>query len=197
MPDAKHELKFLELVRKGNFTVFENGDIYRIKCRLCNSKCFIKINIYINKEDYCQMRFSYEKKRYMAQVHRVVYCFFHGEIPDGMQINHKDGNKKNNAISNLEMVTPKENILHAIYVTKKFKCFGFKNLKSRLQPTDIGKILYYRKLCGFSSTKLAERFGVSRSQIWRICKFTTWRDLIDRKDEKYQQLEMARLNSLD
>lgn len=38
---------------------------------------------------------------------------FIGEIPEGMVINHKDGNKHNNNIENLEIITNIENIHHA------------------------------------------------------------------------------------
>jgi len=47
-------------------------------------------------------------------VHRIVWETFVGEIPEGLQINHKDGNKLNNHLSNLEVVTPKENMRHAV-----------------------------------------------------------------------------------
>lgn len=42
-------------------------------------------------------------------VHRLVWSAFKGIIPKGLQINHKDENKQNNNLSNLELVTPKEN----------------------------------------------------------------------------------------
>lgn len=42
-------------------------------------------------------------------VHRLVYEAFHGHIPPNMQINHKDENKYNNCLSNLEICTPKYN----------------------------------------------------------------------------------------
>lgn len=45
-------------------------------------------------------------------VHRLVAELFLGGIPDGMQVNHKDGNKENNHVSNLEVVSAKENIKH-------------------------------------------------------------------------------------
>jgi DNA-binding transcriptional regulator YiaG len=41
-----------------------------------------------------------------------VFEFFHGEVPEGLVINHKDGDKTNNRISNLEAVTPYENAVH-------------------------------------------------------------------------------------
>lgn len=47
-------------------------------------------------------------------VHRAVWMAFHGSVPEGLQINHKDGDKFNSSLENLEVVTPSENILHAL-----------------------------------------------------------------------------------
>jgi hypothetical protein len=38
--------------------------------------------------------------------HRIEWEKHHGEIPNGMQIHHKDGNKLNNHIDNLQLVDP-------------------------------------------------------------------------------------------
>lgn len=43
-------------------------------------------------------------------VHRMVWEAFKGEIPKGYDIDHLDGNPKNNSLENLEMVTHQENI---------------------------------------------------------------------------------------
>lgn len=44
------------------------------------------------------------------KVHRLIWTVVNGEIPDGMQINHLDERKDNNCISNLNLMTPKENV---------------------------------------------------------------------------------------
>lgn len=44
---------------------------------------------------------------------RIVYNLFVGEIPEGLFVNHIDGNKVNDNINNLELATPTENIQHA------------------------------------------------------------------------------------
>jgi len=52
-------------------------------------------------------------------VHRLVYETFVGAIPNGYEINHKDGNKVNNELSNLELCTHKDNIIHSYKVLKR------------------------------------------------------------------------------
>jgi len=54
------------------------------------------------------------EKRCCPSVHSIVAEYFIGPRPTGYQINHKDRNKGNNHVSNLEYVTPQENVRHAM-----------------------------------------------------------------------------------
>lgn len=54
------------------------------------------------------------KKKRRLRVHRLVLEAFVGECPKGMECNHKDSNRTNNHISNLEWITHKENVQHSI-----------------------------------------------------------------------------------
>ena len=45
----------------------------------------------------------------LTLVHRVVWEMFNGSIPDGMFIDHLDGDKTNNSIRNLRVATRKQN----------------------------------------------------------------------------------------
>lgn len=49
----------------------------------------------------------------LGSVHRLVAKCFIGDIPSGMCVNHIDGNKQNNHVSNLEIVTYNENMRYA------------------------------------------------------------------------------------
>ena len=48
------------------------------------------------------------------RVHRLVTLAFTGAPPDGLVVNHRDGDKQNNTVANLEYVTPSENETHAV-----------------------------------------------------------------------------------
>lgn len=52
---------------------------------------------------------SHDNKMHSVKVHRLVYMTFVGEIPEGMQIDHIDGDASNNNLDNLRCVSPKEN----------------------------------------------------------------------------------------
>lgn len=70
---------------------------------------------------YMQVSIAFIFGRRTIAVHRLVIAYF-SEVPKNynkLQINHKDGNKKNNCIENLEWVTPKQNQQHRINVLDK------------------------------------------------------------------------------
>lgn len=69
---------------------------------------------FINNAGYCEIKLSKEKKKKHHRVHRLVAQTFLNNYDKDLQVNHKDGNKLNNNIENLEMLTDKENKRHAI-----------------------------------------------------------------------------------
>lgn len=54
------------------------------------------------------LRFGDKKKNFY--VHRLVAEYFIGKIPKDYQVHHIDYNKKNNALSNLEICTRQQNV---------------------------------------------------------------------------------------
>lgn len=53
-----------------------------------------------------------EGDRYRVLVHRLVWYVYKGPIPDGLTINHENGDKTDNRLDNLELMTISDNIKH-------------------------------------------------------------------------------------
>lgn len=71
---------------------------------------------YINPCGYYNVDLYEDGYRYKKRVHRLVGEAFIENPECKPQINHKDGNKLNNTIDNLEWVTESENMQHAFAI---------------------------------------------------------------------------------
>lgn len=108
-------------------------------------------------------------------VHRLVAAVFLGS--SDLQVNHKDGNKVNNHIHNLEYVTQSQNITHAKETGLMPKA-TYRKLSDQ-QVKDIKMILEIRKRCNSLYPKhehIAIMFKVSHSMIEHIEKGRHWND---------------------
>ena len=62
------------------------------------------------KRGYQVVALYKNSKRKWFLIHRIVWIAFNGPIPKEYEINHKDENKLNNSLHNLELITPSENV---------------------------------------------------------------------------------------
>jgi HNH endonuclease len=100
--------------------------------------------------------------------HRLIYMAFKGKISSGLQVNHIDGNKQNNCIENLEVISPKNNTLHSLYSLKK-GCI-------KISKEDYDYILnntVLKRDCPLlkgNVKEMCERFKISNSSVYDILK---------------------------
>ncbi len=107
-----------------------------------------------------------DAKKRTHQIASLVADAFLGPRPEGMQVNHKDGNPAVNWALNLEYTTPLENTRHAIENGLR----GYGN--ARLRPEDVREI---RRLKGSMRQKeIAAKFGVSKGQVQKIHQGECW-----------------------
>lgn len=113
------------------------------------------------------------KPRRRRNIHRLVAIAFLGPQPEGHEVNHKDGNKKNNREENLEWATRSENIRHALRIglskiSRGEDANGHKLTESKVK--EIRKLL----ASGESQLIIAKRFGVGGTTICNIHLRKTW-----------------------
>ena len=81
----------------------------------------------INHNGYAMINIMINGKRKGLAVHTAIAKTFLDGYQNNLQVNHKDGNKLNNHLDNLEWVTNTENMRHAVDVLGK--CINDNHLK--------------------------------------------------------------------
>lgn len=155
---CKYELKY-------DYYVYSDGRIWS-----CFSKKFISHQL--DKNGYCKVNLaSKDGKRHLYSVHRLImenFCWRNDASE--MQVNHKDGNKQNNSLNNLEWATCQQNIDHAVSHGLRAKING----ASKLSVDAIYEIRQ-RSANGESNVKLANEYHVHPDTIGRIKNRKMWK----------------------
>lgn len=151
----------------GQYAISSFGDIVRKKYQYRNwvTRVGKTIKRHDNGHGYMTVCLYDKKKRFTKYVHRLVAEVFIGPCPKGEQVNHKDGNKANNCVGNLEYVTRAENAIHA-FKTGLHKV-GEAHHNAKLSNADVENIRDMRDF-GSSITELANAYGITRGHIWSI-----------------------------
>lgn len=100
-------------------------------------------------------------------VHRLVASAFIPNPKNLPQVNHKDGDKSNNNVDNLEWVTAKENTLHAVR-TGLLKS-GDKSHRTIIHKNELVEVCGLREL-GLSYKQIGEMYNVEKSTISAIIR---------------------------
>lgn len=146
----------------GQYEAAENGDIISLKRR--QRRALVGK---VAKTGYRMVVITIGKKKHYLSVHRLIATAFIPNPNNYREVNHKDGDKLNNRVENLEWVTTYQNQLHAI--------------TSGLRPSlklNFEKAREIRELYAtgeYTHAQLAQKFGVKKTQIGYIIQNKRWK----------------------
>ena len=150
--NSKHPLKF-------NYYATDDGRIWSEK-----TQKFMSMRE--DKDGYLKVTLSCvdNNGRHRFSVHRLVLENFKPiEGMEKLQVNHINGNKKDNSLQNLEWVTCEENIKHAVENNLRAEING----ASKLTKEQIIEI-FNRSNSGESNIKLGKEFNLHPDSIGKI-----------------------------
>ena len=131
--------------------------------------------------EHLRVQMTDNGKKVMVYAHRVIWMYWNQQdIPDGMEVNHKNGYPRNNFPDNLELATHQENAIHAAQILKRFgkkEQRGEKNTSAKLTAQQVMEIRLIWKKHEMSLSQIANYYGVSTTTVQDICHLRTWKHL--------------------
>lgn len=125
-----------------------------------------------NSCGYLRVMLSKNKKNTHILVHRLVAAAFLENPDNHKQVNHINGNKKDNSIDNLEWISGLENIKHSIETGLR-DLKGEKNSQSKLTKKDVIEIK--KRLENETLTAISKDYDISISVISKIKLGKAWK----------------------
>ena len=171
LPSIENDKLFMKLYKLGLFKVNKSGKI----TYLPTSFIFTKIG----SSGYIPISVKHEGKKKAIQAHRFVWLVYKGKIPYGKVINHLDGLKDNNKLSNLECASYSRNNKHSYELNpstrEKISVLAIQTNKHKRKLTNKQVIFIRNSTLGYFI--LAKKFKVGKSTIRKIVKYTTYADV--------------------
>lgn len=174
-------MSFKNIPGFGNYyQVDENGNIKSISRIIPHQRLGQKrvneriLKQRIDRNGYHLATLAYMGDAFVKMVHVLVAL---AHIPNPFKkpfINHKDGNKSNNNISNLEWCTQSENTLHAFKNGLMVMPRGEKNHSSKLTEKEVVEIKSLLSKGEITQYKIAKLFKVHKVTIFDIKHGKTW-----------------------
>lgn len=130
-----------------------------------------------NNAGYPIADLNHNGARKTTRIHRLVMLAFVGECPEGMQVNHKNGNKTDNRIENLEYVTPGENTRHAHLNGLVSSAKGERSSNAKLKESEVREIISLLRDGEITMSEIARRYNVRLQCIQGIKYGKNWRHL--------------------
>lgn len=126
-----------------------------------------------DKDGYARVGLWTGEKVLNRIVHRLMAQAFILNPENKKQVNHIDGDKTNNKLTNLEWATDSENIRHAVATGLMVGRKGTKHHNAKLTEDDVREIKRLAK-SGMLRRDIAKRFGIAKNHITRITTGTRW-----------------------
>lgn len=137
-----------------NYLLYPDGTLYSsISGRILKG--------YVGKNNYLYYTLC-DKKRYYA--HRLLALHFIPNKENKREVNHKDGNRLNNCLTNLEWVTPSENVKHAHTLKSRKRLTSYNHPNNKLSRDEIIEIYNSKQ----SMTALSKIYDVNVTTISNI-----------------------------
>lgn len=116
------------------------------------------------RNGYYTLRKMYDGHVYCFMEHRVIWYLCNGSIDENMVINHKDFDRANNNIENLELVTQKENMAHAVMNNRLPDNSGVNNSRAVLTEVEVQAIRHMAEN-GWKQKDLAVLFNANNANL--------------------------------
>lgn len=105
----------------------------------------------------------------LRMVHRLIFWLYHHELPEGLEIDHIDKNRANNAINNLRLATRSENC-KGNHIGRTFKQL------TKEQVHALCKDIVSKE---YNITQLAKKYNVTRCNIKAVIVKKRWKKISD------------------